>query len=83
MPKIRSRASGAVIRGGNAGLLRRRSDITQEHRMVIVRHGKSFKGFAGNNRAKRRVSLLQLPFSLGMHMCAQLMLKRQFSALYC
>ena len=51
--------------------------------MVIVRLGKSLKGCACHNRAKRRVPLLRLAFSLGMHTCARLMLKRQFPTLYC
>ena len=62
---------------------RRKSDITQEYRIVIVRLGKSLQGCAHNDRAKGRAPLLQLAFSLGMHMCARLMLKRQFSTLYC
>ena len=65
------------------GLLRRKSDITQEYRIVIVRLGELLKSCAHNDRAKRRVPLLQLAFSLGMHMGARLMLKRQFSTLYC
>ena len=61
---------------------RRKSDITQEYRIVIVRLGKSLQGCAHNDRAKGRASS-QLAFELGMHMCARLMLKRQFSTLYC
>jgi hypothetical protein len=81
--QIRSRARGVAYAADMPGLLRRKSDITQEYRIMIVRLGESLKSCAHDDRAKRGAPLLQLTFSLGMHMCARLMLKRQFSTLYC
>ena len=56
--QIRSRARGVAYVAEMPGLLRRKSDITQEYRLVIVRLGESLKSCAHNDRAKRRVPLL-------------------------